>query len=391
MGYQRICAKIDLNAIEKNVAGVRVRIPADTKIMAVIKADAYGHGAAVLARFLDDKVDWFGVATADEAVELRVHGCGKPILILGYVHPEEYTMLVQQNITTAIFRYEDAKKLSDTALSEGTTAEIHIKIDTGMCRIGYPVSIESAKEIQKISRLPGIRITGMFSHFYSADAKDKTQALVQREKFDHMIAMLDSLGVEIPIKHLNNSAGTMELDKYYDMVRMGIMLYGIYPSDEMDLSYPLYPAMELVSHISHIKTIEAGDGVSYGHTYVADHPVRLATVPVGYADGYPRSLSNKGHVLIGGMHCPILGRVCMDQMMIDITGLDTVSIGDPVILLGGAGEHCITAAQLGDVAGSFSYELVSGIGMRVPRVYIYNGRQIEFVNRLQCRLNLHNH
>ena len=215
-----------------------------------------------------------------------------------------------------------------------------------MCRIGYPVTQEAAKEIQKISLLPGVRITGMFSHFYSADAKDKTQALVQREKFDRMIEMLDSLGVEIPIKHLNNSAGTMELDKYYDMVRMGIMLYGIYPSDEMDLSYPLYPAMELVSHISHIKTIEAGDGVSYGHIYVADQPVRLATVPVGYADGYPRSLSNKGYVLVGGKRCPILGRVCMDQMMVDVSELDAVSVGDPVILLGCDGGQCITAAQL---------------------------------------------
>ncbi len=243
MGYQRFCAKIDLNAIEKNVAGVRARIPADTKIMAVIKADAYGHGAAVLANFLDDKADWFGVATADEAVELRVHGCAKPILILGYVHPEEYPTLVKQNITLAVFRYEDAKQLSDTALLQGKTADIHIKIDTGMCRIGYPVTQEAAEEIQRISLLPGVRITGIFSHFYSADAKDKTQAFVQREKFDRMLAMLDALDVEIPIKHLNNSAGTMELDKYYDMVRMGIMLYGIYPSDEMDQPYPLYPAM----------------------------------------------------------------------------------------------------------------------------------------------------
>lgn len=391
MGYQRVCAKIDLNAIEKNVAGVRARIPADTKIMAVIKADAYGHGAAVLAKFLNDKADWFGVATADEAVELRVSGCEKPILILGYVHPEEYPMLAAENITTAIFRYEDAKKLSDAALQQGKTAEIHIKIDTGMCRIGYPVTPEAAKEIKQISLLPGIRITGMFSHFYAADAKNKMSALAQREKFDHMIDMLDALGVEIPLKHLNNSAGIMELDKYYDMVRMGIMLYGIYPSDEMDPSYPLYPAMELISHISHLKTIEAGDGVSYGHTFVADRPIRLATVPVGYADGYPRSLSNKGYVLINGTRCPILGRVCMDQMMVDVTGLKAVSVGDPVILLGCDGEQCITAAQLGDAAGSFSYELVSGVGLRVPRVYIYNGKEVEIINRLQCRLNLHNH
>lgn len=382
MGYQRIYAKIDLNAIEKNVAGVRSRIPKSTKIMAVIKADAYGHGAAVLAHFLEKQVDWFGVATADEAIELRNHGCGKPILILGYVHPEEYPELVKYNITPAIFRYTDAKKLSDAAQQQGKTAGIHIKIDTGMCRIGYPVKRETAEEIKQISLLPGLRITGMFSHFYAADAKDKTSALAQRERFDRMIEMLEDIGVEIPIKHLNNSAGTMELNKYYDMVRMGIMLYGIYPSDEMDPSYPLYPAMELISHISHVKTIEAGEGISYGHIYVADHPVRVATVPVGYADGYPRSLSNKGYVLIRGRRCPILGRVCMDQMMVDVSDLENASVGEQVVLMGCDGEECITAAQVGDAAGSFSYEFVSGIGMRVPRVYFYNGKPVKIVNRL---------
>ncbi len=383
MGYQRICAKINLNAIEKNVAGVRARIPGDTKIMAVIKADAYGHGAAVLTGFLENQVDWFGVATADEAAELRNHGCEMPILILGYVHPEEYPMLVEKNITTAIFRYADAKVLSDEALLQGKIAEIHIKIDTGMGRIGYPVSRETAEEIREISQLPGLRITGIFSHFYLADARDKTAALVQRERFDQMIQMLEELGVEIPLKHLNNSAGTMELDKYYDMVRMGIMLYGIYPSDEMDLSYPLYPAMELISHISHVKTIRAGDGVSYGHIYVADHTERIATIPVGYADGYPRSLSNKGYVLIRGKRCPIRGRVCMDQMMVDVSGLEDVQVGEQVVLMGRDGEEQLTAAQVGDAAGSFSYEFISGIGIRVPRVYYYNEKKIKIVNWLQ--------
>lgn len=383
MGYQRICARIDLNAVEKNVAGVRARIPSDTKIMAVVKADAYGHGAAVLAEFLKNQVDWFGVATADEAAELRSHGCKKPILILGYVHPEEYPLLVEKNITAAIFRYADAKMLSDAALLQGKNAEVHIKIDTGMGRIGYPVSRETAEEIREISRLPGLHITGMFSHFYLADAKDKTAALVQRDRFDQMIQMLGELGVEIPLKHLNNSAGTMELDKYYDMVRMGIMLYGIYPSDEMDPAYPLYPAMELISHISHVKTIRAGEGVSYGHIYVADYPERIATIPVGYADGYPRSLSNKGSVLIRGKHCPIRGRICMDQMMVDVSELKNVQVGEQVVLMGCDGKEQLTAAQVGDTAGSFSYEFVSGIGMRVPRVYYYDGKEIKIVNRLQ--------
>lgn len=190
----------------------------------------------------------------------------------------------------------------------------------------------------------------MFSHFYAADVKDKTDALAQREKFDHMIEMLEKAGVNIPIKHLNNSAGIMELDKHYDMVRMGIMLYGIYPSDEMDPSYPLFPAMELISHISHVKTVAAGEGISYGHIYVADHAVRVATVPVGYADGYPRSLSGKGYVLIRGKRCPILGRICMDQMMVDVSALEDARVGEQVVLMGQDGEESITAAQVGDTA-----------------------------------------
>ncbi len=382
MGYQRIYAKIDLGAIEKNVAGVRSRIPAETKIMAVIKADGYGHGAVTLARFLERQVDWFGVATADEAVELRNHGCKKPVLILGYVHPEEYPELVEKDITATIFRYADAEKLSSAAAKQGKTAEIHIAIDTGMCRIGYPANAETVEEIQKIACLPGLHITGMFSHFYAADVRDKTSARAQREKFDHMIEMLEAAGVEIPIKHLDNSAGIMEMHRYYDMVRMGIMLYGIYPSEEMDPSYPLYPAMELISHISHVKTVAAGEGISYGHMYVADHAVRVATVPVGYADGYPRSLSGKGYVLIHGSRCPILGRICMDQMMVDVSALERVNVGDQVVLLGRDGEESITAAQAGDAAGSFSYEFVSGIGLRVPRVYYYDGKPVQVVNRL---------
>ena len=382
MGYQRIYAKIDLGAIEKNVAGVRSRIPAETKIMAVIKADGYGHGAVTLARFLERQVDWFGVATADEAVELRNHGCKKPVLILGYVHPEEYPELVEKDITATIFRYADAEKLSSAAAKQGKTAEIHIAIDTGMCRIGYPANAETVEEIQKIVRLPGLHITGMFSHFYAADVRDKTSARAQREKFDHMIEMLEAAGVEIPIKHLDNSAGIMEMHRYYDMVRMGIMLYGIYPSEEMDPSYPLYPAMEFISHISHVKTVAAGEGISYGHMYVADHAVRVATVPVGYADGYPRSLSGKGYVLIHGSRCPILGRICMDQMMVDVSALERVNVGDQVVLLGRDGEESITAAQAGDAAGSFSYEFVSGIGLRVPRVYYYDGKPVQVVNRL---------
>ena len=388
MGYQRLCAKIDLDAIAKNVAGVRQKIDAGTKIMAVIKADAYGHGAVPISAFLEEQVDWFAVATADEAVELRESGCKKPILILGYVHPEEYAEMIRREIALTVFRYADAKEISAIAEKQGKTAELHIKIDTGMHRIGYPVTEEAADEILQISRLPGIRIGGMFSHFYQADAKDKSMALAQKALFDRMTELLRARCVEIPLRHLSNSAGIMETDCCYDMVRMGIMLYGIYPSHEMDRSYPLYPAMELISHVSHVKSLAAGEGVSYGYTYVTKAPILLATVPVGYADGYPRSLSGVGHVLIRGTRCPIVGRICMDQMMVDVTGLGEVSVGEKVTLLGRDGCEEITADALGDAAHSFSYEFVSGIGVRVTRTYIKEGNTVFSVNRLQKNQNI---
>ena len=383
MGYQRLCARIDLDAIAKNVAGVRERIDAGTKIMAVVKADAYGHGAVPISAFLEDLVDWFAVATAEEAVELRDGGCKKPILILGYVHPEEYAELLRRGIAMTVFCYADAERISAIAKKQEQTAEIHIKIDTGMHRIGYPVTEEAADEIARIFRLPSIRIGGMFSHFYQADAEDKRAALAQRVQFDQMTEWLCARGVEVPLRHLSNSAGIMELDCPYDMVRMGIMLYGIYPSHEMNRTYPLYPAMELFSHVSCVKSIDAGEGVSYGHTYIAKAPMLLATIPVGYADGYPRCLSGVGHVLIRGVRCPIVGRICMDQMMVDVTQLGEVSVGEKVTLLGKDGDEIITADDLGDMAHSFSYEFVTGVGVRVTRVYYKEGRPIFLRNRLR--------
>lgn len=289
MEYERLYAKIDLGAIGKNVEGVRAKIPENTGIMAVIKANAYGHGAVELARYLDDKTDWYGVATADEALELRAAGVEKDILILGCISPEEYERVVHNNATVTIASYADAEKLSSLAVKEKTTVKVHIKVDTGMSRIGFKANDESVFEVKKIAELPGIYIDGMFTHFAIADSKDKTTALEQRKRYDDFVAKCREIGVKIPICHVNNSAGIMELDKYYNMVRMGIMLYGLYPSEEMDKSYPLYPAMELCGHISFVKDLEKGSGVSYGHTFVAPCDMRVATIPCGYADGYPRA------------------------------------------------------------------------------------------------------
>ena len=380
MEYQRLYAKIDLDAVGKNVAGVRERIPENTMIMAVIKANAYGHGSAVFSEYLEDKVDWYGVACVDEARELRRAGTKKPILVLGYVNPCEYKYVVAEDITIAMFGYADAEKLSEEAQKQNKTAGVHIKVDTGMSRIGFQPTEESACEVKRIAELPAVKIGGMFTHFAMADCKDKTNAEKQRDKYDSFVSMCRERGVDIPVCHVNNSAGTMELDRHYDMVRMGIMLYGLYPSDEMDTSYPLYPAMELITHISHVKLLEKGRGVSYGHTYVTDRDTLVATIPCGYADGYPRALSSNAEVLVGGVRCPVLGRVCMDQLMVDVSKVPDCKPGDSVVLLGTMGNEHIAVEELANKAYSFNYEFVCGVGHRVPRVYYEKDKYIKTVS-----------
>ena len=382
MEYQRLYAKIDLDAIGKNVASVRARIPESTGIMAIIKANAYGHGAVPLARYLEDKVERYGVATLDEALELRAANVEKDILVLGSLDPREYKKAVENNVTVAIASLASAEKLSEQAQQANCNVKVHIKLDTGMTRIGFQTNDENVLAVKKVSEMPGICLEGMFTHFAIADAKDKTSALEQRRKFDDFAEKLSGIGVKIPVLHVNNSAGTMELDKHYNMVRMGIMLYGLYPSEEMDKSFKLYPAMELCGHISHIKTLEAGRGISYGHTYVTDRETRVATIPCGYADGYPRALSSNAEVLIGGKRCRILGRVCMDQMMVDITDIPDVEVGDDVVFFGRMGDEFISVEELADRAYSFNYEFVCGIARRVVRAYYENGKYNYTVNGL---------
>ncbi len=380
MEYQRVYAKIDISAIEKNIAGVRRRISDSTKIMAIVKADAYGHGSAVLASEIERAVDWFGVSNVSEAVELRRAGVASPILVLGHVDPCEFSTSVKNNVTLAMFDYTDAKKLSETAAKFGKTVDIHIKVDTGMSRIGYSVCERSADEVARIVSLPNLSVTGIFTHFARADESDKSSAETQINAFELFNKMLADRGVTIPIRHTMNSAGIMELDTPYEMVRMGIMLYGQYPSDEMDRSYKLYPAMQLISSVSMVKSLDAGVGISYGHTYVTDKPTKVATVPVGYADGYPRCLSNKGHVLIGGKRCPVVGRVCMDQMMVDVSELNNVSVGDEVVLFGEQNGEYLSCDEVAAAANTISYELLCSISRRVPRVYYKNGESVKTVS-----------
>lgn len=374
--YYRVYASVNLDAIYDNMKNIKENTKDGTGMIAVIKTDGYGHGAVPIAKTVDELVWGYAVATSDEGVNLRTNGVTKPVIILGYTHESQYEKIVENDLRPAIFTFEDAKKLSDVACAESKKAKIHIKIDTGMSRIGFHPDKDSVKVISDISRLPGIEIEGIFTHFYASDETDKTSAYEQYKIFNNIISELEKQGVNIPIKHCSNSAAIIDMpDVNMDCVRVGIALYGMYPSDEVDKTkVKLTPAMELKSHIICLKEVEKGVGISYGATYVTSEKTKVATVSVGYGDGYRRSLSNKGYVLIRGQKAPILGRVCMDQFMVDVTHIKDVQRGDVVTLLGKDGDMEITAEQLAGMAGeTFNYEIVCDIGKRIPRVFYRHG------------------
>ncbi len=381
MTFDHTYVKIDLDAIARNFSAVQEK--AGVPVMAVIKADAYGHGAVPIARLLQDKCTFFGVSSMAEALELRRAGLDKPILILGHTPTVAFPDAIRQNIRPTIFNYADAVSLSDAAVKCGRTARFHFAVDTGMGRIGFPPTEESADLCAKIARLPGLVAEGLFSHFATADCADLSAARHQEELFAAFDAMLKVRGVEIPIRHMDNSAGIMNFPCRYEMVRSGIVTYGLYPSEEVDKNLlSLTPALEWESHITHVKTLSAGCGISYGATYVTDRPTVVATIPVGYADGYRRNLSNRFYVLIRGQKAPILGRICMDQMMVDVTDIPDVVPGETVTLVGTNGDARITVEEIAAVADSFNYEFVCGISRRVPRFYYQNGKQVASVHYL---------
>lgn len=379
--YFRTQAKIDLDAVEYNYNNTRAKLPQGCKLLGVIKADAYGHGAVELARFLENKCDSFGVACIEEAVELKKADIKIPILILGYVAPAFYDLVAKYDIRIPVFSYDTAKALSDEAVKQGKTVPFHFCIDTGMSRIGFQVNEESADVCKQICSLPNIEAEGLFSHFATADETDLTKALAQREKYKAFVEMLENRGIQIPIKHLNNSAGIMNFDEYFDMCRMGIILYGLYPSEEVDKSLlDIKPVMSWLTHISHIKTLEAGREVSYGGTFKTTEPRVIATIPVGYADGYPRCLSNKGRVIINGQYAPIVGRVCMDQFMVDVTDVDGAELDSIVTLVGKDGDAELSMEEVSNAAYSFNYELPCRVARRVPRTYYKDGKFIKATN-----------
>ena len=380
--YSRVCAAVDLDAIRQNMNNIRNNLKPETKTLAVIKTNGYGHGAIPIANELED-LDYlygFATATAEEAFSLRDAGIRKPILILGYTFPYAYERLITEEIRLALFRLDMAHELSECAQKLGKTVKVHIKVDTGMSRIGIPCNETGLSFIKQVSQLPGIEIEGIFTHFAKADEYDKSNALKQFQMFRVFTQQIsDELDIQIPIRHCANSAASMEiLDTQMDMVRVGISLYGLMPSDEVSKDVViLKPALRLESKIVYVKTLPGNTPVSYGGTYTTSKETKIATIPVGYGDGYPRSLSNKGYVLIRGQKAPICGRVCMDQMMVDVTDIENVKEGDIVTLIGTDGIASISMEELGDISGRFNYELACDINPRVPRVYIKNHKIFE--------------
>ena len=369
---------IDLDAIGHNIAAVKARVKAP--VMAIIKADAYGHGAVELARYLDDSCAFFGVSSILEALELRQAGIQKPILILGYTPESAFPDAIRQHIRPTIFRYEDGLALSQAAQALGMTAPFHFAVDTGMSRIGFQVTQEDADLCARIAALPCLEAEGLFSHFATADCADLTRARHQAAQFATFDRMLKDRGLVIPLRHLDNSAGLMNFGCEYEMVRSGIVTYGMYPSDEVDPNLlDLRPALRWESRITHLKTLEPGREIGYGGTYTTTRPTRVATIPVGYADGYRRNLSGKFYVLIRGKKAPILGRICMDQMMVDVTEIPEAQQNDVVVLVGRSGEARITVEEIAAQGDSFNYEFVCGISRRVPRVYLSGGEVVRSV------------
>lgn len=373
--YTRVYAPIDLDAVAYNMESMKKNIAADTGMIGVVKTDAYGHGAVPVAKTIEPYVQGYAVATIDEALILRHHGITKSILILGVTHPSRYEDAINEEIRLATFTMEQAKPLSELAVSMGKTAKIHLAVDTGMSRIGMRPDEKSADMVKKMAALPGIEIEGMFTHFAKADETDKTNANGQLQKYLDFVELLQKRGIEIPIKHCSNSAGIIDLPQAnLDVVRAGISIYGMYPSDEVEKSQVLLrPVMGLKSFITYVKTLYPGQEVSYGGHFVAEKEMKIATIPVGYGDGYPRNLSCKGHVIIRGKKAPILGRVCMDQFMVDVTHIPEAAVDTEVTLIGTDGEETILVEDLANAGGGFHYEIVCDIGKRVPRVYYKNG------------------
>lgn len=382
----RAWAEINLDNIVHNVREIRRVTNKNAEIMGVVKADAYGHGVMEVAKtILENGVTRLAVSMLDEAIQLRRSGIEVPILILGYTDPARASEIIENDVTQSVFSHDLARALSDEAVKQGHKVKIHIKIDTGMTRIGFLPGYSAVKNVVEISRLPNIIIEGLFTHFATADEKKREFTQTQFERFMSICYELQRIGIHIPVKHCANSAGIIEYpETHLDMVRPGIILYGMYPSSDVDKAkIDLRPAMTLKANVIMVKEVENNTSISYGRIFTTDRPSKIATIPIGYADGYTRMLSNKGKVLIHGQVAPVVGRICMDQCMVDVTDLTCqVEVGDEVVLIGSQGNESITAEDVAESIGMINYELVSIIGKRIPRAYVQNGKISKILNYL---------
>ena len=386
----RAWAQINLDAVVNNIKQIRKITSPDAKIMVIVKADAYGHGFFEVASALTNNgADFFGVATVDEAIQLRNAGFSNPVLILGVIFRDDLEKIIQNDIMPVVFGYNFAKSISDTAVRLNKKAKIHIKLDTGMSRIGYVCSGSDSRErilesICNVASLPNIEIDGIFSHFAKADEKNEEYTILQYERFIDIVSALEQRGVHIPIKHICNSAGIIQYPEYHmDMVRSGIITYGLAPSSDVSIeNMGLEPVMELKSVVTNLKRIKVDTPVSYGGNYIAKPGTRIATVAIGYADGYSRLLSGKAQVLINGKKANIVGNICMDQLMVDVTEIEDIKIGDEVILFGKSGNNIITVESVAELMGTINYETICVIGKRVPRVYIRDNKTVNVLNYL---------
>ncbi|MDI6600332.1 MAG: alanine racemase [Thermoanaerobacteraceae bacterium] len=375
--------EIDLDAYHSNIKNIKEWVK-DAEVCAVIKANAYGHGSCELAPVaLEAGATRLAVAFLDEALELRSAGINAPILILGYTPLEQIEKAVKDDITLTVFDYDTALKLNEVASSLNKMAKIHVKLDTGMGRLGYTNRDKAISDIEKMSLLKNIEIEGLFTHFAVADIEDKSYTNQQFERYMEVVDGLKKRGIEIPVKHVSNSAAILDLpDMRLDMVRAGIMTYGYYPSDEVKHTVDIIPVMSLKTTVSFVKRVPAGSSISYGRTFTTQRESVIATIPVGYADGYVRLRSGKAKVIVNGEIADVVGRICMDQCMVDVTDINDVRVGDEVILMGASNGKKIDADDIANDIGTISYEILCGISRRVPRIYIKGGKVIKVTNYL---------
>jgi alanine racemase len=382
----RAWAEINLDNIAHNVKEIRKIVNKRAEIMGVVKADAYGHGALEVAKTLiDSGISRLAVSMIDEAIQLRQNGVHVPILVLGYTDPVSSEDIIKYNVTQTVFSYDLALALSSAAVSWGRKIKIHIKIDTGMTRIGFMPGYDAIKNVININELPGITIEGLFTHCASADKKDKSYSYIQFERFLSICDELKGIGINIPIKHIANSAAVIEYpEMHLDMVRLGIIIYGHFPSPEINKNtLSLKPAMALKANVILVKEVEKNTPVSYGGMLVTKRKSKIATIPIGYADGYPRLLTGKANVLVNGQLAPIAGVICMDQCMMDITDIEgNVKVGDEVVLFGRQMGREIKVEELASLIGAINYEIISAVGRRIPRIYLHNGEISNVLNYL---------